>query len=443
MESNEVETTSLLNHEAAKPQPFEPADVSGSEVENPAFTDVPLDLDALQAETDRLQGETRTFKRIRTEDVEETGETEGTEKGSDLVEERADAVAGDSEGDENGPASDILDISRGEVPVTLEDSPKNPRRDLEESESRPSPRRTPSTSSHPGEGSKPLDSDDQISNGDETNEDEDPEPLLKYSRLGGNLVSLLAKDTVSSIRVSDRFLAIGTHGGHVHILDLAGNEIKRFRAHAASVTELALDDRADYLASASDDGRVVVHSLFSAESAAFDFRRPIKAVALEPDYARSSSRTIITGGRNEHVIMASKSWFGSMANTTIHSGEGAIFCIKWCGDMVAWANEYGVQLYHFPSSRRIGHVKRRKGSPRADLYRPHLFWKNQSELLIGWANSVTIVTIRSSGNGASAVPSADPSAARDWEAKAPGDNLMPEITARLVTNYSQRQSPRH
>lgn len=179
---------------------------------------------------------------------------------------------------------------------------------------------------------------------------------------------------------------------------MSGNDIKRFRSLSASVTELAIDNKADFLASSSDDGRVAVNSLFSAESSVYDFRRPVKAVALEPDFGKSSSRAILSGGRNEQLILSTKSWFGSMSNTTIHSGEGTIFTIKWRGTLVAWANEQGVQLYDMASSKRIGHVKRRKGSPRPDLFRPNLFWKSDTELLIGWANSVTVVRLKAVGS---------------------------------------------
>ena len=209
------------------------------------------------------------------------------------------------------------------------------------------------------------------------------------------------------------------------------------------MTELAIDDRADFLASSSDDGRVVVNSLFSAESASYDFRRPVKAVALEPEYGKSSSRTILTGGRNEQLILASKSWFGSMTNTTLHSGEGTIFTIKWRGGLVAWANEQGVQLYDMVASKRIGHVKRRKGSPRPDLFRPHLFWREDNELLIGWANSVTVVRIKTIGTAGpglaagSTSPSVSQMAAAvglEKVARIPAERV-PEIKATFKTDF--------
>ncbi len=46
------------------------------------------------------------------------------------------------------------------------------------------------------------------------------------------------------------------------------------------------------------------------------------------------------------------------------------------------------------TGQRITNVERPKGSPPADLYRCHLCWESDNLLLIGWANTVTIVQIK-------------------------------------------------
>lgn len=47
---------------------------------------------------------------------------------------------------------------------------------------------------------------------------------------------------------------LGTHFGHVYILDFNGNQIKKVSAHSVTVNELSIDDSGDFLASCSDDG---------------------------------------------------------------------------------------------------------------------------------------------------------------------------------------------
>jgi len=48
---------------------------------------------------------------------------------------------------------------------------------------------------------------------------------------------------------------LGTHWGMIHILDLAGNDIKKFEAHNGSINEVSIDGAAEYVASAADDGK--------------------------------------------------------------------------------------------------------------------------------------------------------------------------------------------
>jgi WD40 repeat protein len=42
----------------------------------------------------------------------------------------------------------------------------------------------------------------------------------------------------------------------IHILDLNGNDVKRFECHSATVNEISIDTNGEYVASASDDGNV-------------------------------------------------------------------------------------------------------------------------------------------------------------------------------------------
>jgi len=56
-------------------------------------------------------------------------------------------------------------------------------------------------------------------------EEDEEEPRLKYQRMGGSIPSLLASDAASCIAVAERMIALGTHGGTVHILDFLGNQV--------------------------------------------------------------------------------------------------------------------------------------------------------------------------------------------------------------------------
>jgi hypothetical protein len=73
-------------------------------------------------------------------------------------------------------------------------------------------------------------------------EEADEEPKLKYVRLGASVFDILQKDAATCMAVHDKFLALGTNWGVVYILDVNGNEIKRFAAHSACVNELCIED---------------------------------------------------------------------------------------------------------------------------------------------------------------------------------------------------------
>ncbi|KAI8920586.1 hypothetical protein BC831DRAFT_515430 [Entophlyctis helioformis] len=224
-------------------------------------------------------------------------------------------------------------------------------------------------------------------------EDEDEEPTLSYKRLVGTLSESLKQDAVSCMGVSDRFLAIGTHWGVVHIMDLIGTQVKRFQCHTATVNQVSIDTDGEFVASASDDGNVVINSLYTSEVQTFNFRRPVKAVCLEPGYSRKPTRQFVSGGMAESLIMSGRGWFGN-SNVVLHSGEGPIFHITWRGTYIAWANESGVAVYDTATSQRFGKVERSLDSPRADLFRCSICWTSDTSLLIGWADSVKVIEIK-------------------------------------------------
>ena len=56
-------------------------------------------------------------------------------------------------------------------------------------------------------------------------EAEEEEPRLKYQRLGASVTEILEEARSTCLCVSDKILALGTHDGSVHVLDVSGNEV--------------------------------------------------------------------------------------------------------------------------------------------------------------------------------------------------------------------------
>ena len=87
-------------------------------------------------------------------------------------------------------------------------------------------------------------------------------------------------------------------------------QVKEFRAHTAIVNDLSFDTEGEYVGSCSDDGSVVINSLFTDERMRFEYHRPTKAIALDPDYAKKTSRRFAAGGLAGHLYLNSKKWLG-------------------------------------------------------------------------------------------------------------------------------------
>lgn len=87
-------------------------------------------------------------------------------------------------------------------------------------------------------------------------------------------------------------------------------QVKEFHAHTATVNDICFDIEGEYIGSCSDDGSVVINSLFTDERMQFEYHRPMKAIALDPDYSRKTSRRFVAGGLAGHLYYNMKKWIG-------------------------------------------------------------------------------------------------------------------------------------
>ncbi|KAG6901193.1 hypothetical protein C0995_015507 [Termitomyces sp. Mi166 len=228
---------------------------------------------------------------------------------------------------------------------------------------------------------------------DDDDDDDDEEPALKYERISGAVPDLLKKDSASTLVVVNKLMALGTHAGIVHILNLTGTRIKSYKPHMASVIGITMDATADFVATASMDGQVVIRSMSTTETYSFDLKRPMRTVTLEPNFAKRNTRAFVCGGLAGNLILYEKGWLGHK-ETILHSSEGPIWQVRWRGRLIAWANDLGVKIYDYVSQTRITFIDRPEESPRADLFKCTLEWQDDSTLLIAWADHIKVARIR-------------------------------------------------
>ncbi|KAF8709023.1 Vacuolar assembling protein VPS41, partial [Rhizoctonia solani] len=250
------------------------------------------------------------------------------------------------------------------------------------------------------------DDDDEDEDDNEEDEEEDVEPSLKYERLGGDTSQLLEKDSACALAISESAILLGTHSGIVHVLDLNGVRQRSYRPHTATITDMSVDTTGDFVATASIDGQVVIHSLSTPESYVFDLKRPMRTIALEPGFGNRGSRAFVCGGLAGTLVLHEKGWLGHK-ETTLHSGgEGPVWASAWRTTLIAWACDTGVRLYDTSSSTRVAYLDRPANSPRADLFRCTLRWQDDVTLLVGWADYIKVARVRQRGEGATTSHSA-------------------------------------
>lgn len=52
------------------------------------------------------------------------------------------------------------------------------------------------------------------------------EPQLKYDILGGDTSSIISKERITCMTLSEKILALGTEQGRIHVLDYSGNQVQ-------------------------------------------------------------------------------------------------------------------------------------------------------------------------------------------------------------------------
>lgn len=188
----------------------------------------------------------------------------------------------------------------------------------------------------------------------------------------------------------------------MYILDFEGNEIKekKFQGHTEVINDLSIDKNGEYLASCSNDGKVIVTGLFNNERYEYSLNRPAKTVAIDPEYAKNKDRPIVCGGKSGKLTLYKKGWFGKMSDSIIHEGEGDIHKVRWRKNYIVWANDKGVKIFDDSTQQRIAYIARPKDAPRPDMFKCCIDWieglqNGKEKLLIGWGTQFKIVSILS------------------------------------------------
>jgi hypothetical protein len=106
------------------------------------------------------------------------------------------------------------------------------------------------------------------------------------------------------------------------------------------VNDLSLDVEGEYIGSCSDDGTVVINSLFTDEKVLkFEYHRPMRAIALDPGYSRKTSKRFVAGGLAGQLCFNSKKWLGYRdqvwtSMSIVYLVESLVFVIECCCEFI-------------------------------------------------------------------------------------------------------------
>ncbi|GAB5371679.1 hypothetical protein AAMO2058_001600500 [Amorphochlora amoebiformis] len=243
------------------------------------------------------------------------------------------------------------------------------------------------------EDKKGLD-DSDIEEDSEEDDDDETEPVLKYQRLPASVPEIAQKDSISCFAAHEKFLVVGTEGGFIHLLDLNGNESIKLSPHAQRINCLSLEQSGDYVASCSDDGRVVVTNLFSRQAKTVKFNEKMSCVSLSPMYA--SKPGFVAGNLKGELFINTKGFFGD-SSRIIHSGEGAIGSVSWHGNYIAWSNANGVKAINAITKSPIAYISPPRDVIDLSKCRCNLVWFEDRKLLVGWGDCVQICQVETVG----------------------------------------------
>ncbi|WFD26708.1 Vacuolar protein sorting-associated protein 41 [Malassezia nana] len=219
------------------------------------------------------------------------------------------------------------------------------------------------------------------------------EPAFHTSFLQASVQDILVTDSISSMAVSLHHVALGLQSGMIYVLSRTGHLEKGFRFHSAPVLDIVFDSTGEFVGSAGMDGLVAIASLTSSEQYEFDFHRPMRSIALEPQFGSRSSRAFVCGGMSGVLVYREKRWFGHK-ETVLHNGEGPIWTVAWHGRWIAWANDRGVRIMEATMHEMIALISAPPQTPRPELVRCTLHWRDSHTLLIAQKDRVTVASIR-------------------------------------------------
>lgn len=222
------------------------------------------------------------------------------------------------------------------------------------------------------------------------------EPKLTYERILNDLSDITRTDSITSSCLHNKFFAIGTLYGRIHVFDHQGNKVNRQELcfHLKSVDSISIDERGEYLASSSSD-RLVVYGLCDGKPY-FNIMpdKPLNVVAIDPYFHKpDGGRRFVTG--DDRLVLYERGLLTRHKSTVLQTKEQKpIRSVSWHGQFIAWATDNLAQVFDVEQRAIITRINRESDINLSWDNYCQFSWKDNRTLVIGWCNTVKICVIK-------------------------------------------------
>eukprot|EP00871_Galdieria_phlegrea_P006024 jgi/Galph1/909/GphlegSOOS_G5674.1 len=162
-------------------------------------------------------------------------------------------------------------------------------------------------------------------------------------------------------------VAYGTVGGNVFVVDCSGSVvIKNFLSeHSSTIIDLSLSEDNSVVASiAKGDPVITINFIFEQKNRIYyNFSKSrlfsggdISSIAIDPCFGKAGSSQLqrfCFGTVDGKLLLHTRSWIGGGSDAILHHGEGPIYCVRWQGDLLAWANNRGIRIFDMRFERGV------------------------------------------------------------------------------------------
>ncbi|KAK8812321.1 hypothetical protein WA158_007555 [Blastocystis sp. Blastoise] len=223
-----------------------------------------------------------------------------------------------------------------------------------------------------------------MSSNENTNEQIEKEPYLKYKKLKGDLEGICITNTLTAASFHKRHYAVGCNNGSVIILDTNNKIIRKFDNHISAITAIDFDLTGEYILTGDEKGKVCLCTITNADKTFHEYHSPITALLLDKDMLRKRDRCFYVGTQSGHIYINKKGLFGTKDKEIPNDNEGTIYCIEKRGFFLSWINNVCCRLYRLDTESPLNYMSRPENSPDMKDIHPYLYWRDDYHMYASW-----------------------------------------------------------